>query len=112
MTPRADGTRLNRQTHSQRGACPNIETKTQHDSAIPSPLCRSVSSEAAEFLALFETLASANHALLSYFDKVVASIHAPGAQPLIEKIAKQTETIRDRMSLMAKLAAELKDTPD
>ncbi|SRR5579884_2363328 len=68
--------------------------------------------EVAEFLELFNTLHRTNHLLLSYLDEVAASIRAPEAQPLADAIARQAGSIRSRMSLMARLAAELKDTSD
>jgi hypothetical protein len=71
-----------------------------------------LNSETAEFLALFKTLASVNHVLLSYIDEIAASIQALGPQPLVHEITSRAESIRDRMSLMANLAAELKGASD
>jgi hypothetical protein len=71
-------------------------------------LSRKRASEIAEFLEIFNALASVNQALLLSIEQVVESIRAPGAQPLIEQIAGHAERISSRMALMERLAAELK----
>jgi hypothetical protein len=68
--------------------------------------------ETEQFLAVFNTLASANQALLSSIDEVLASLCAPEAEPLLHEIANLAESIRTRMSLMERLAAELKDVSE
>jgi hypothetical protein len=106
-TQRANSSRTDGERHSRR------DTENQDDSGVPDPSReRESGSEIAEFVALCKTLASVNHLLLSYVDEVVASIRAPGAQPLIDEIANQAESIRRRMSLLERLAAELNDTSE
>ena len=111
---RADSSRPDRERRSRRRAGPNTKNnEKQHDYAVPDEYGdHKIDSETTEFVALCQELASVNHCLLLQIDEVVASIRAPGTQPFIDEIANQAERIRGRMSLMAELAAKLKDASD
>ena len=113
-TQRADNSRPDRERRSRRRAGPNSKNnEKQHNYPVPDPQGdHKTDSETAEFVALCQELASVNHFLLSYIDEFVASIRAPGTQPFIDELANRAESIRGRMSLMAELAAKLKDTSD
>lgn len=93
----------------------NSRDGERHQCRKPHPvsqdLClnRESASELTEFLAACATLTRANQALLSSIEEVVASIRAPGTQALIGQIAEPAGRIRKRMSLMERLAAELRD---
>ena len=100
-----DAERPSRQT----GRAKTGNSAIPRDCIIPDPFCNG---EFAEFLALFNSLDDANRALLSHLDEVVASLRGPGAQPLIDAITRQAESLRNRMSLMARLARELKENSD
>lgn len=113
VTQCSDDSRLDR----DRGYCGHASPNTGNneklrDSVVPDPgRERGSGAETAEFAALFQALASANHLLLSYIDEIAVSIRAPGVQPFINEIANEAESIRDRMSLMATLVAELVSRP-
>ena len=102
----------------QQRANGNSPDRERHSRTDDYPVFRDVSgnresaSAAAEFLAVFNALASVNQVLLSSIQEVVASIRVPGAELLIEQIANQAESIWSRMSLMERLAAELRDPSD
>ena len=60
------------------------------------------------FLALYDELMDLNQSLLSYVESVAANIRTPAALPLTNEISSQASRIRSRLSMMARLAADLK----